>query len=146
MIDHEQDSNADTGLFVKVVPEQLKPIDVDQHADRLRLLKITSTELHQKRMNDLKNRLMAIQHQVTSEEKLTDRYLGYNRESLLMTTVISNDVNVDSTKAAREAIVNDTQSSTVEKIAKLKNIYTLKPNNVSRGGSSAQPDDDQRRR
>lgn len=150
IIDHQQNPNADTGLFVKVVPEILKPIDQLPSKDRtFAPPNITPIERHQKRMDELKNRLMAIQFQVKSEEKFTDRYLGFNRENLLMTTIMSNDAKVDSTNAAAidsETIVNDTQSSATEKIAKLKNMYTLKSNKFGLvAGSSAQPDDDRQR-
>jgi hypothetical protein len=150
MIDHQQNPNADTGLFVKVIPEKLKPID--QLTSKYRTFappKMTPSQRHQQRMDDLKNRLMAIQFQVKPEEKFSERYLGINRDNLLLTTIMSPDPKINSTKTvatASETIMNDLQSSAAEKITKLKNLYNLKSNNCGPGtGSSAQPDCDRQR-
>lgn len=156
MIDHAQNPNADTGLFVKIDPEEFKPVNTEQYANRLQSTgfnfappKMTANERHQKRMDKLKNRLIEIQLQVKSGEKLSNRYLGYNRDNLMMTTILSTDGIVDSSKTAEtpsETIVNNTQLSPAEKITKLKNMYSLQLDQNSLGGSAAQPDDDNRGR
>lgn len=144
VVDYEENSNVDTGLFVKVIPENLKSaseslIEISQPTNKTPFIQpqisnIPSVKAYPQNWFNINNKLAnEVQRQISSQIS-NDCYLGYNRDYLLKMAKIPLDVNYMS--ATREAILNDKASSAREKIARLKMMYGPKMYNTDRNGSS----------
>lgn len=147
MVDYEENSNADTGLFVKVIPENLKntteiPAEISQPIQKTlliqpKMLDNTSVKAYPQNWFNINEKLAnEVQRQISSQIS-NDCYLGYNQDYLLKMAKIPSDVNYMS--ATREAILNDKASSAREKIARLKMMYGPKIYNTDQNGSSKHP-------
>lgn len=112
VVDYAENSKADTGLFTKVVPEIRKPTItapiVRRIDDEIHLFAApktsppTAADLGQHRQwaENVNKRLAAMRFTINDLRKFpTDRYLSYNRDSMLMTATSFNaSANVDATK------------------------------------------------
>lgn len=147
MIDYEENSNADTGLFVKVMPENLKiasesSTEISHPTNKTpftqpKILEIPSVKAYPQNWFNINDKLAnEVQRQISSQIS-NDCYLSYNREYLLKMAKIPSDVNYMS--ITREAILNDKASSAREKIARLKMMYGPKMYNTDQNGSSNHP-------
>lgn len=163
MVDYEGDSEADTGLFVKVVPENRVPTAADtetavRHSERypfappnrptpVAFATVPNEPNEQTRhqwLENLNEKLAEIRSRIKSQKTTTDRYLSYNRDHLLMATDTSADANVDlaeNTTATRKDILENTLLSPREKITQLKMMY----NGSDRDGPSKLSDDQKKR-
>lgn len=120
MVDYAENSKADTGLFTKIVPEIRKPTAVvpivrrtdDENKNNINTSifaapktitsAITDLGHHRQWAENVNKRLAAMRFNISDLRKFpTDRYLGYNRGNMLVTTTLSPaDVNVETVKIA----------------------------------------------
>lgn len=148
VVDFEENGNATTGLFVKVVPEKWKPVTTVRGPTEgtpfsppnvvpsmTGPIQAYYYYPHRRWVENVNDNLAAIRFRINTREMPSDRYFGYNRDNLLMSaavTATNTDKNVETVRKApvtttthrtRETILNDMIMSPREKISKLKMMY-----------------------
>lgn len=153
VVDTNDNSNANTGLFIKVVPEKFKPVKAVRgptEGTPFSPPKVMSSNVgpiqaydynsHRQWVENVNNKLTAIQFRINTQDTPIDRYFGYNRDNLLMSTVApatmttvfpSTGMNIETirntpvttTGVIRETMLKADILSPEEKIAKLKMKY-----------------------
>ncbi|VVC38473.1 Tubulin-tyrosine ligase/Tubulin polyglutamylase [Cinara cedri] len=135
IVDFEENSNADTGLFVKVVPEKWKPVTTIRgptegtpfSPPKIAANIADPTQAyyyypHRRWVENVNDKLAAIRFRINARETPIDRYFGYNRDTLLMTaaptgtatsvTTTSTDINVETVKNSHDT-TNPTTRETI---------------------------------
>lgn len=106
VVDYEGNPNANTGLFMMVVPEKLngtadRPIADDKQKDETPFLSTsvyhhndqTSIDFRRLWMKNVNDKLSAVKFRINNREPTNKYYMCNNRDVMLKTTTVSSDVN-----------------------------------------------------
>lgn len=135
-MDYKENPEADTGLFVKVMPELLEPTNNCEPRQVPNVSKgiITDPSLiergqHDIWVNKVNNALAAIRYRLNAHEA-NDRapYLGGNRNTLLH---VSNANAPKFTEKDRDEVLNNTVLTPQEKITTFKKMFIEPPDESS---------------
>lgn len=151
VVDYAENPNANTGLFMKIVPERRTPTKILQRTGQDKTQLFTAPKVprstadvnhHRQWVENVNNKLAAMRFTINDrQESPINQYLGYNRGNMLVPTALSlADVN-------DETVINtETKNLDVDTEKDFRNDAQPTPNTDRRRSSNRPSGQSKRRR